>query len=166
MRTRVVNIHKITQEKRFDGSFYNAEINIYNDVIGMHSSHNLDYYCHRIYTSGRNKRVYTTKEFGYPFLSNSDVSSSYPFNSCNYSSKKYGYDENAVLKGGLILTGRVGAIGQTAFVPCYWERYKAMGSDNIIRIQVKNKYKNGFIYAYLASKIGNLSFLKHSTGGV
>lgn len=166
MKTRVVNITKISQDMRFDGSFHNAEINIYNDVIDSHSSHNLDYYCENIFTSGRNKRVYTTKKFGYPFLSNSDVTNSYPFSSCNYSSKKYGYDEDALLKGGMILTGRVGAIGQTAFVPYFWERYNAMGSDNIIRIKVKPEYKNGFIYAYLASKVGNLSFWKHSTGGV
>ena len=61
----------------------------------------------------------------------------------------------------MILTGRVGAIGQTTFVPKYWERFKTMGSDNIIRIVVKPKYRNGFIYAYLASKVGNLSFWKH-----
>lgn len=81
-------------------------------------------------------------------------------------SRKYGYDESSVLKGGMILTGRVGAIGQTAFVPNYWEKYKMMGSDNIIRIVVKDEFKNGFIYAYLASKYGNLSFWKHATGGV
>ena len=81
-------------------------------------------------------------------------------------SRKYGYDEPSLLKGGMILTGRVGAIGQTAFVPKYWEKYSMMGSDNIIRIVVKEHYKNGFIYAYLASKYGNLSFWKHATGGV
>lgn len=66
----------------------------------------------------------------------------------------------------MILTGRVGAIGQTAFVPAYLETKKAMGSDNIIRIVVKPEFYNGFIYAYLASKVGNLSFWKHATGGV
>ena len=151
---------------RFDGSYHNAEANVYDDVITAHSSHNLSYYCSDIFTSGRARRSYTAKEFGVPFLSNSDTSSSDPFETCSYSSKKYGFDERALLKGGMILTGRVGAIGQTSFVPKYWERYKAMGSDNIIRIVVKTSYLNGFIYAYLASKIGKLSFLKHSTGGV
>lgn len=41
-----------------------------------------------------------------------------------------------------------------------------MGSDNIIRIAVKPEYRNGYIYAYLASKIGNLQFWKHAIGGV
>lgn len=166
MKYRQLNSKEILKSKRFDGSYHNADINIYNSVITSHSSHTLSYYCSEIFTSGRNKRVYTKAEFGDPFLSNSDASSSDPFNTCKYSSKKYGYDESALLKGGMILTGRVGAIGQTVFVPKYWEKYRAQGSDNIIRIVVKPQFKNGFIYAYLASKIGNLSFWKHATGGV
>jgi len=166
MKCRVVYYKDILKSKRFDGSYHNADVNIYNDVITSHSEHNLQYYCTSIFTSGRNKRTYTEPEFGVPFLSNADVSSQSPLMSCKYSSKKYGFDETAVLKGGMILTGRVGAIGQTSFVPKYWERYNAMGSDNIIRIVVKPEYKNGFIYAYLASKMGNLSFWKHATGGV
>lgn len=166
MKFRVISSKNVFKEKRFDGSYHNAEVNIYNDVITSHSEHKLSYYCSEIFTSGRNKRVYTQRDFGYPFLSNSDASSSNPLTTCKYSSKKYGYDETALLKGGMILTGRVGAIGQTTFVPKYWEHYKMMGSDNIIRIVVKPEYRNGFIYAYLVSKVGNLSFWKHATGGV
>ena len=121
MKTRTIKSADVIKTLRFDGSYHNAEVNVYDDVISSHSSHKLDYYCSEIFTSGRNKRVYTTEDFGYPFLSNSDVSSANPFLSCNYSSKKYGYDETSVLKKGMILTGRVGAIGQTAFVPAYFE---------------------------------------------
>lgn len=166
MKTRIVKSKDIHNVLRFDGSYHNAEVNVYDRVIKQHSSNMLSYYCTEIFTSGRNKRVYTSKEHGVPFLSNSDVVSANPFMSCKYSSKKYGFDKSAVLRGGMILTGRVGAIGQTAFVPSYLEKTQAMGSDNIIRIVVKPQYKNGFIYAYLASKIGNLSFWKHATGGV
>lgn len=166
MKSRIVNNKEILLTKRFDGSYHNAEVNIYNSVINAHSSHRLKYYCTEIFTSGRNKRVYTNKEHGYPFLSNSDVIAAEPLSLCKYSSKKYGYDEKSILRKGMILTGRVGAIGQTSFVPGYLETHKAMGSDNIIRIVVKPEYYNGFIYAYLASKIGNLSFWKHATGGV
>lgn len=166
MKSRSVNSKTVLNSKRFDGSYHNAEINVYDNVISSHSKHTLSYYCTEIFTSGRNKRAYTTKDFGVPFLSNSDILSLNPFPSCKYSSFKYGIDEKSLLKGGMILTGRVGAIGQTAFVPNFWENYKAQGSDNIIRIVVKPEFKNGFIYAYLASKIGNLSIWKHATGGV
>lgn len=166
MKCRVINSQEVLLSKRFDGSYHNAEVNIYSSVIERHSSFKLKDYCTEIFTSGRNKRVYTKDEFGYPFLSNSDVVAAAPLASCKYSSKKYGFDEKAILRKGMILTGRVGAIGQTAFVPGYLEAYNAMGSDNIIRICVKPEERNGFIYAYLASKIGNLSFWKHATGGV
>lgn len=166
MKCRIINSQEVLLSKRFDSSYHNAEVNIYSSVIDKHSSYKLKDYCTEIFTSGRNKRVYTTKEYGYPFLSNSDVVAAEPLSSCKYSSKKYGYDEKAVLRKGMILTGRVGAIGQTAFVPGFLEAKRAMGSDNIIRICVKPEKHNGFIYAYLASRIGNLSFWKHATGGV
>ena len=166
MKCRVINSRDVLKVNRFDGSYHNADANVYDEIIRSHSDHNLDYYCSTIFTSGRAKRLYTKQEFGYPFLSNADVASQNPLSACNYASKKYSYDETSFLKGGMILTGRVGAIGQTSFVPKYWEKYEMMGSDNIIRIVVKPEHKNGFIYAYLASKIGNLSFWKHATGGV
>lgn len=166
MKCRIVNSRDVLFVNRFDGSYHNADVNVYDSIIKSHSDHNLDYYCSTIFTSGRAKRMYTKQEFGYPFLSNADVASQNPLSACNYASKKYSYDETAFLKGGMILTGRVGAIGQTSFVPKFWEQYGMMGSDNIIRIVVKPEYKNGFIYAYLASKVGNLSFWKHATGGV
>lgn len=166
MKTKIVGYSDIISTMRFDGSYHNAEVNVYDKVINSHSEHQLSYYCSEIFTSGRSKRTYTAKENGVPFLSNSDVVSANPFMVCKYISKKHGFDEKAVLKEGMILTGRVGAIGQTAFVPSFIEKANAMGSDNIIRIVVKPEFKNGFLYAYLASKIGNLSFWKHATGGV
>lgn len=166
MKSISVSIKTVRQSMRMDGSYHNADINIYDNTLHNHSSHCLNFYCSNIYTTGRGRRVYTRPERGVPFLSNSDMMAQNPLMSCNYMSRKYGYDESSVLKGGMILTGRVGAIGQTAFVPNYWEKYKMMGSDNIIRIVVKDEFKNGFIYAYLASKYGNLSFWKHATGGV
>lgn len=166
MKYRSVNKQEISETLRFDGSFHNADGNIYHRAVSKHSSYILSKYCTKIFTSGRNRRVYTDEAHGYPFLSNSDVSAANPFMSCKYSSRKYGFDLDAVLQPGMILTGRVGAIGQTAFVPPHWIKKKAMGSDNIIRIVTKPEVKKGFIYAFLASKMGRLILLKHSTGGV
>lgn len=166
MKTRVISSSHLRHTMRFDGSYHNAEMNIYGDAIGEHPHYVLSDLCSNIFTSGRNKRVYTSREFGNPFLSNSDVVAADPLMCCNYSSKKYGTDEAAMLKGGMILTGRVGAIGQTAYVPKYWENYNAMGSDNIIRIVPKTDVKGGYIYAYLTSKVGTLALWKLATGGV
>ena len=97
MKCRIINSQEALLSKRFDGSYHNAEVNIYSSVIDKHSSYKLKDYCTEIFTSGRNKRVYTTEEYGYPFLSNSDVVAAEPLSSCKYSSKKYGYDENGEL---------------------------------------------------------------------
>lgn len=166
MKIRLVQYRDIIDCMRFDGSYHNADVNVYDSVIRKHSQHELSYFCSEIFSTGRNKRTYTTPDFGYPYLSNSDVIAADPFMSCKYCSRKYDFDDKAVLREGMILTGRVGAIGQTSLVPSYFEKAKAMGSDNIIRIVIKPEYRKGFIYAYLSSKMGRLSFWKYATGGV
>ncbi len=75
-------------------------------------------------------------------------------------------DSIAILKEGMIVTGQVGEIGQTAYITKYFEERKAMGSDNIIRIIPKDSEVSGFLYAYLTSKIGNTFLWKYATGGV
>ena len=166
MKIRLVQYRDIIDCMRFDGSYHNADVNVYDSVIRKHSQHERSYFCSEIFSTGRNKRTYTTPDFGYPYLSNSDVIAADPFMSCKYCSRKYDFDDKAVLREGMILTGRVGAIGQTSLVPSYFEKAKAMGSDNIIRIVIKPEYRKGFIYAYLSSKMGRLSFWKYATGGV
>ena len=166
MKIRLVQYRDIIDCMRFDGSYHNADVNVYDSVIRKHSQHELSYFCSEIFSTGRNKRTYTTPDFGYPYLSNSDVIAADPFMSCKYCSRKYDFNDKAVLREGMILTGRVGAIGQTSLVPSYFEKAKAMGSDNIIRIVIKPEYRKGFIYAYLSSKMGRLSFWKYATGGV
>lgn len=166
MKHRVVTRAEIGDAMRFDGGYHNADGNIYHSLISKHSSKKISDFCTHIYTSGRNKRVYTDCSHGFPFLSNADVGSINPFSSCKYSSRKYGFDLDSILTPGMILTGRVGAIGQTAFVPPHWIKFNTMGSDNIIRLSPKPDVYNGFLYAYLTSKMGKLILWKHSTGGV
>lgn len=149
-----------------DGGFHLSETTLIERAIDKMGFKPLSFYADRIFTAGRNKRIYTTKDFGYPYLSNSNVISQNPFLNCKYNSIKYGYDKNAFLEEGMIVTGRVGAIGQTAYITKEFEEKKAMGSDNIIRIVSKDKNINGFLYAYLTSKIGNTFLWKQSTGGV
>lgn len=156
----------VVNSMRMDGGFHLSEATLIERAINKMGFKPLSFYADRIFTAGRNKRVYTTRDYGYPYLSNSDVITNNPFSSSKYNSKKYGYDSNAILKEGMIVTGRVGAIGRTAFIPKYFEDKKSMGSDNIIRILISDHSINGFIYAYLASRIGNTFLWKYSTGGV
>ena len=166
MKTGIVKPIDIRKVMRFDGSYHLADSQIYENIIYSHRWQPLSALTSSIFTSGRNKRMYTAPQYGYPFLSNSDVVSADPFLTCKYDSIKYNHDSSGFLKEGMIVTGRVGAIGQTAFISKRFEDKNAIGSDNIIRIVCSPEVKNGYVYAFLASKIGNLMFWKHSTGGV
>jgi len=166
MKFSNIRFKEINSSIRFDGSYHLSEGVLYNNKIQKMNFDYLGNLASNIFTAGRTKRIYTSKEYGYPYLSNSDVSRNNPFNSCNYSSKEYGFDENSVLKEGMIVTGRVGAIGQTSYITSEFEENKAMGSDNIIRIVTKNKNISGYVYAFLASKYGKTFFNKLASGGV
>ncbi|MDH8701159.1 type I restriction enzyme S subunit [Dysgonomonadaceae bacterium PH5-43] len=166
MKTGALNSKEINVSMRIDGSFHLSDGVMLERAIVNHSHKPLIDFCSSIFTSGRNKRVYTRKEYGYPYLSNSDVVAQNPFDSCNHNSRKYGYDESAFLKEGMVLTGRVGAIGQTAYVTKEFEEKEAMGSDNIIRIVAKPSEYSGYIYSFLSSKVGNTLLWKLAAGGV
>lgn len=166
MKSIILNSTDIFSSLRMDGSFHLSEAIIYEKAITKMGFKPLSELSSRIFTAGRNKRIYTIKDFGYPYLSNSDVIAQNPFTNCKYNSKKYSFDNNALLKEGTIVTGRVGAIGQTAYITKEFEEKRAMGSDNIIRIIAKDPNRSGFLFAYLTSLAGNAFLWKHATGGV
>jgi len=166
MKALKVAFQDINTAMRFDGSYHLSEGTIYLKKLRKMPHKELDDLTSEIFTAGRSKRIYTEKQFGYPYLSNSDVVKQNPLDGCKYNSKKYGYDELSFLKEGMIVTGRVGAIGQTAYITSEFEENKAMGSDNIIRIVPKDINKSGYIYSFLASKYGKTLLWKLAAGGV
>lgn len=165
MKIITLNSKDIFSSMRIDGSYHLSDAVLYEKAVEKNCTP-LSVYCSSIFTAGRNKRMYTKKEYGYPYLSNSDVISQNPFQNCKYNSIKYGYDTDSFLTEGMVVTGRVGAIAQTAYVTKEFENKQAMGSDNIIRIITKNQKQSGFIYAFLSSKIGKAFLWKLATGGV
>ncbi|KAA6343523.1 hypothetical protein EZS27_008812 [termite gut metagenome] len=166
MRVTNIKSQEIYSSMRIDGSYHLSHAVIFERSIEEREYVPLYHLTDRIFTAGRSKRMYTQKERGLPYLSNSDVIAQNPFQNCKYNSKKYGYDENAFIKEGMILTGRVGAIAQTAYATREFEEKQAMGSDNIIRIVTKCSKGSGFLYAFLNSKIGRTLLWKLATGGV
>lgn len=166
MKVLNLNSKDILSAMRFDGSYHISDGTVYLKKLTVMPHQRLDSLCSKIFTAGRSKRIYTDKERGFPYLSNSDVGRSNPFESCNYNSQKYANDESSFLKEGMILTGRVGAIGQTSYVTKELEDNFAMGSDNIIRIVSTHKNQAGYLYSFLVSKYGNALFLRLSAGGV
>lgn len=166
MKSSGVIFKNVKESMRFNGRYHLSEGVLYLKKIKSMPHNELKDLTSDIFTAGRSKRVYTEKKHGVPYLSNSDVVKLNPFQSCNYNSKKYAYDSRSVLKEGMIVTGRVGAIGQTALINSIFEKEPSMGSDNIIRIVASDRNKTGMIYSFLISKYGQALFSKLATGGV
>ena len=163
----LINIKEVKNGSmnRIDASYHLSDSTKYEKEILKGNFSKLESLCSDIFGGGRAKRYYTNDHSrGIPFLSNSDLGKANPLRTCKYSLKSRGFDESAVLKKGMIVTGRVGAIGQTQFIGEEFENMQVMGSDNVIRIVPK--FNNGYIFAYLSSKIGNSMFWKYATGGV
>jgi restriction endonuclease S subunit len=151
--------------KRFDASYHLSDSIEYEKMISSMEYMTLSDLCYEIAGAGRAKRNYTDNiSKGVPFLSNSDLGRANPLQSCKYALKSRTVDLNSYLKYGMIVTGRVGAIGQTQFIGKEYEQLHVLASDNVIRIVPK--CNNGYIFAFLSSKIGNSLFWKYSTGGV
>lgn len=160
-----VNIKEINKDNiRFDASYHLSDSKKYEIKIESLGYTELSNLCADIFGGGRAKRYYTAdKTKGVPYLSNSDLSKANPLRTCKYSLKSR-IVESETLKKGMIVTGRVGAIGQTQIIGSQFDSMKVMASDNVIRILPKNNY--GYIYAFLSSCIGNSLFWKYATGGV
>lgn len=157
---------EIVETLRFDGSYHLSDGTLYLRKLRKMPHQELKSLCSDIFTAGRSKRIYTEKDKGFPYLSNSDIVKSNSLDGCKYNSKKYAYDEPSFLKEGMIVTGRVGAIGQTAYITSELEEKQAMGSDNIIRIVCKDKNLSGYVYSFLTSKYGNTLINRLAAGGV
>ncbi len=148
---------------RFGGNFFLSKGNDFENQILKMKFSTLSTYVKNIFTSGRDKRNYTNKNKGIPFLSNGDISSFNPFNSCNYIVKK-NVKDHSLIKRDMILAGRVGqdTVGKI-YLP-YNLLIDTVASDNIIRIQVRNEENINMIFAFLSSDIGNEIIRKRKTG--
>ena len=166
MKIGKILFNEAKKSMRLDGTYHLSESKIYELLILNRPHSRLIDLTTEIFTAGRSKRVYVISGKGYPYLSNTDVVTKNPLLGAKYVSRKLSFDERSFLKKGMILTGRVGAIGKSAYVSKGIESSQAMGSDNIIRIVANETVPSGYLYAFLTSKIGMAYFDKLSAGGV
>lgn len=117
----------------------------------------------RIFIGGRARRVYVKdKKHGIPFLSSSDILQA-DLENVKLASKKYTPNiEEMTLQKGWILITRSGTIGNCAFANA--KHAQKLASEHVIRLVPNNILKQGYIYAYLASKPG-YSLLTQGTFG-
>ena len=117
----------------------------------------------RIFIGGRARRVYVKdRKHGVPFLSSSDILQA-DLENVKLASKKYtpNIEEMTLQKGWTLIT-RSGTIGNCAFANA--KHAQKLASEDVIRLVPNNILKQGYIYAYLASKPG-YSLLTQGTFG-
>lgn len=117
----------------------------------------------RIFIGGRTRRIYVKdREHGIPFLSSSDILQA-DLENVKLVSKKYtsNIEEMKLQKGWTLIT-RSGTIGNCAFANA--KHAQKLASEHVIRLVPNNILREGYIYAYLASKQG-YSLLTQGTFG-
>ena len=117
----------------------------------------------RIFIGGRARRVYVKdRKHGVPFLSSSDILQA-DLENVKLASKKYtpNIEEMTLQKGWTLIT-RSGTIGNCAFANA--KHAQKLASEHVIRLVPNNILRQGYIYAYLASKPG-YSLLTQGTFG-
>lgn len=117
----------------------------------------------RIFIGGRARRIYVKdREHGIPFLSSSDILQA-DLENVKLASKKYtpNVEEMKLQKGWTLIT-RSGTIGNCAFANA--KHAQKLASEHVIRLVPNNILREGYIYAYLASKQG-YSLLTQGTFG-
>lgn len=159
----IVNSKRVSNNLRFGGFFFLSAGDTVEKRIQKENHQPLAEIASEIFTGGRDKRNYTTKDKGLAFLSNGDISCFNPFNSCNYIVKK-SVKENSYITEDMVLTGRV---GQDTVGKVYLPLPSTIGcvaSDNIIRIRIPDEKKRLLCFAFLSSEIGNKVIKKRESG--
>ncbi|NJX15529.1 methylation-associated defense system restriction endonuclease subunit S MAD5 [Tamlana crocina] len=164
MKVGKINFKYISDSLRFNSDFHLSEGVAYDRLLRANPHFTLENLTTDIFCAGRSKRIYVSEDNGYPYLGNTDISSTSPLSGCNYASKKFWNERKGFLKEGMILTGRVGQNTVGAFSYTSKELEGCIGSDNVIRIVSNGTVKNGYLYAYLASKYGYHLARRHISG--
>jgi type I restriction enzyme S subunit len=153
----------ISQNNRLNGNYYlSLGANFEEYILSLNNTF-LGNCVNDIFTSGREKRNYSSKERGVPFLSNTDISSKNPFCSCNYMNSKH-IGTKAVISNNMLLTGRVGqdTVGQVYFPHKFL--IGSVASDNVIRIVVNDQIPKEYLFAFLSTEVGKEIIRRRKTG--
>lgn len=163
LKTGSVNCKRLKDDLRFSGNYFlSAGENFENQILTKEYKY-LSTFVSDIFTSGRDKRNYTSKNRGVPFFSNGDLASFNPFSSCNYILRK-NIKDHSLIKENMILAGRVGqdTVGKI-YLP-FDSLLNSAASDNIIRIALKDSKNLFMVFAFLSSKLGYEIIRKRKTG--
>ena len=165
---KIGHIHRMSMNPcglRFDSSYHLSDgVTVKRDIAASpYPLMLIGKAAERIFIGGRARRVYVKdKKHGIPFLSSSDILQA-DLENVKLASKKYtpNIEEMTLQKGWTLIT-RSGTIGNCAFANA--KHAQKLASEHVIRLVPNNILKQGYIYAYLASKPG-YSLLTQGTFG-
>lgn len=165
---KIGHIHRMSMNPcglRFDSSYHLSDgVTVKRDIAASpYPLMLIGKAAERIFIGGRARRVYVKdKKHGIPFLSSSDILQA-DLENVKLASKKYtpNIEEMTLQKGWTLIT-RSGTIGNCAFANA--KHAQKLASEHVIRFVPNNILKQGYIYAYLASKPG-YSLLTQGTFG-
>lgn len=165
---KIGHIHRMSMNPcglRFDSSYHLSDgVTVKRDIAASpYPLMLIGKAAERIFIGGRARRVYVKdKKHGIPFLSSSDILQA-DLENVKLASKKYtpNIEEMTLQKGWTLIT-RSGTIGNCAFANA--KHAQKLASEHVIRLVPNDILKQGYIYAYLASKPG-YSLLTQGTFG-
>lgn len=120
-----------------------------------------------IFIPSRFKRIYVeNSDCGFPYITGSGMTQANPLLNCRYISRKHTKSAKRIaLERGMLVITCSGNIGNVVFLSSFLEG--AVGSPDLIRV-IADPYRipPGFLYAFLASKIGKALITQHTYGSV
>ena len=118
-----------------------------------------------VFMPPRFKRIYVEPENGYPFLQGSHVVHFQPAGIKYLSTKAYSRIDEFIVKCGWIFVTRSGTVGRITICPQEWDGWTA--TEDIIRILPdEDKCPSGYLYAFLASALGQIQLTTQIHGAV
>ena len=118
-----------------------------------------------VFMPPRFKRVYVEPKDGHPFLRGSHVVHFQPADIKHLSPSAYDNIDELLVKSGWILVTRSGTVGRVTICPREWDGWTA--TEDIIRILPdEDKCPSGYLYAFLASALGQVQFTSQIHGAV
>ena len=163
--TKIVNYSTIAKYGKLKSNFYLSPGLIYEQLLLKNKHKKLADITSHLSNIGVNKRFYTEPEYGIPFVSNTDIGSSNPLSSCKYVSKKFCNLPHRVIKEGMTIVSAIGTIGLVAYASSELDG-ALTPIGNLIRLYSDQDDYNGFLYAFLKSKVGNSIIQKLVSGSV
>ena len=148
-------------ELRFDASHYNPSLLHALDLLDEMKAVRLGEVAD-VFMPTRFKRVYVEPEQGLPFLQGSHVVH-FQAADLKHLSRKHRRIDELTVKAGWLLVTRSGTVGRVTMCPDEWDGWAA--SEHIFRV-VPRQVQGGYLYAFLASPLGQIQLDAYIHGAV